>query len=790
MNKKIKILHLEDSQKDSELIHSIIKSGEIEFDYFFIDNEKGYVNILEKEDIDLILSDFSLPDYNGNDALRVAREKYSHIPFIFVSGAMGEDAAITSMLNGATDYVLKNNLARLVPAIKRSLLQSENNLMRKQAEKALKESREMLHKAQKLAHFGVWDWEADLDVVTWTEELYQIAGLDPKHPPPTYAEHATLYSPQSWHLLKTAVENAMKTGEHYELELELIRSDGIIRNVIAFGGAKLDGRGKATGLYGTVQDITEKKKADEALLESESRYKDLFEQTRDIIFLLSPQALLLSLNQAFGNITGWQVQEWIGKPVFDLLHPEDIPLAAKRFSNVLKGIFSQPIELRLRNKSGDYIPCEVLASPSMKNGMNNGLQGICRDITERKQAEQELININQKLLFQIEEKEKQAEELVIARKKAEESDNLKSAFLHNLSHEIRTPMNQILGFASFLRDPDITEKQRDNYITIINSQSYQLLHIITNIVEISEITTGHVDLKLSIFNLSEMMDELFTSFKPKAEYRNLQLRLNKKIADADAMIRGDQVKLKNVFDHLIENAIKYTDTGSVEIEYSRSGDNLVVAVKDTGIGIAEIEQKFIFEQFRRIETNMLKNYGGMGLGLAIATAYIRMMNGTIRVESEPGKGSTFFVEIPNMSLVRVSESVVNRSKSRLHPFPDWQDKTLLVAEDEESNADYLTVALRATHVHLLFASNGLEAVEQCKTHPEITLVLMDIKMPRMDGLEATKIIKSLRSDLPVIATTAYAGTDEREFILQSGCDDYLPKPIKQEDLVAKIQKYI
>jgi len=351
-------------------------------------------------------------------------------------------------------------------------------------------------------------------------------------------------------------------------------------------------------------------------------------------------------------------------------------------------------------------------------------------------------------------------------------------------------MNQILGFSSFLKDPGLTEIQRDEYIDIIESQSHQLLHIIADIVEISRITTGQIDLKLGIFNLGEMMDELLASFKPKAEQRNLKLRLSKKIKNADALIRGDLVKVKQIISNLIENAIKFTDVGSIDIEYSRAGDKLIIAVKDTGIGIEEQEKQLIFEHFRQIEITSARKYGGIGLGLSISNAYIRMMSGVIRVESEPGKGSIFYVEIPYVSASQGSEYTEKVLQTPVISRPDWKEKTLLIAEDEESNVQFLKAVFRSTGINLLIAVNGLEAVEHCKTHPEIVVVLMDIKMPRMDGLTATKIIKSFHSDLPIIATTAFAMTGEREYILEAGCDDYLPKPLTREDLISKIQKYM
>ncbi len=409
---------------------------------------------------------------------------------------------------------------------------------------------------------------------------------------------------------------------------------------------------------------------------------------------------------------------------------------------------------------------------------------------EKEKRAEELFIANKELIFQNKEKEKRAAELMIAREKAEESDNLKTAFLHNLSHEIRTPMNQILGFASFLKDLELPVNQRDEYIDIIDSQSHQLLRIITDIIEFSELSTGQVGLQPSKINLGEMIQELLIKYQPKAEIKNLQLFLAKSIPDGDTLILGDQVKLNFIFCSLIENAIKFTDTGSIGIEYWRAGEKLNISVKDTGIGIEQEKKKVIFDQFRQVETTIARKYGGLGLGLSISNAYIQMMSGVISVESEPGQGSTFIVEIPFVPALRNVYHTSHVSQTHIDHKPNWKDKTLLIAEDEESNVQFIKAVLRATGIQLLLAGNGLEAVEQCKSHPEIVVVLMDIKMPRMDGLEATRIIKSLRPELPVIATTAFAMAREKEEILAAGCNDYLPKPFKREDLIEKIHQSI
>jgi signal transduction histidine kinase/CheY-like chemotaxis protein len=266
MKNTIGILHLEDSLRDSELIHSLITNGEIVHNYYLVDREEDFIQALESGNIDIILSDYSLPDYNGDEALEYAKANYNHIPFLFVSGTIGEDAAINALLNGAKDYVLKNKLERLVPAIKRAIHEQEIMLSHRMAEKALKETEKMLNDARKLAHIGVWNWKADIDCTTWTEEFFQIAGLDPALPAPNHAAHLSIYSPKSRLLLKESIEKTLKTGESYQLELELIRPDGSTRYVNVYGGATFEKNLEINELYGTVQDITQQKKTELELI--------------------------------------------------------------------------------------------------------------------------------------------------------------------------------------------------------------------------------------------------------------------------------------------------------------------------------------------------------------------------------------------------------------------------------------------------------------------------------------------------------------------------------------------
>ena len=789
MIKKIKILHLEDSLKDSELIHSMILSGGIRHDYFLTDNKKDFINILKTESVDLIIADNNLPDYNGNEALKVARENFSLIPFIFVSGTLGEDDAIRAMQNGATDYVLKAKLERLVPAIKRALHERETESKGKQAEINLQEKIEIIDaqnvkKEKSAAELMVAKKELDFQNEEKEKRAAELIIADKE------------LNFQSDEKEKRAAELIIANKELFfqNREKEKRADELIIANKeLAFQNEEKEKRAAELIIANkqlAFQNKEKGKRADELIVankelafqnrEKEKRADELFLANKELAYQNEEKEKRASELITANNELLFQNEEKVKRAEELIIANKELVFQNREKEKRADELFMANKELAFQNEEKEKRAAELVIANKELFFQNE----------EKEKRAAELVIANKELIFQNAEKEKRSTELIKASEKAVESDNLKTAFLHNLSHEIRTPMNQILGFASFLKDPELPVCQRDEYIDIINNQSQQLLHIIADTVEISELSTGQADLKLSTFNLGEMIDDLLTSFKPKAEIRNLKLSLSKKIPHNDAYIRGDLGKLKQIFSNLIDNAIKFTDKGSINIEYSRVGSNIVVAVKDTGIGISEEEKKLIFDRFRQIEITMTRRYGGLGLGLSISNAYIRLMSGMIRVESEPGSGSTFFVDIPYVPAIHDKENSRKDLQIPADSRPDWQDKTILIAEDEESNVQFLKAVLRYTGIHLLFAINGLEAVEQCKIHPEIDIVLMDIKMPRMDGVEATKMIKSFRNDLPVIATTAFAMVGEREYILGTGCDDYLPKPITREHLIAKIHKHL
>ncbi len=387
---------------------------------------------------------------------------------------------------------------------------------------------------------------------------------------------------------------------------------------------------------------------------------------------------------------------------------------------------------------------------------------------------------------------KKNKELRIAKDRAEESDKLKTEFLNNMSHEVRTPMNAIIGFSELLDSPDITREERKNYLSIMQNSGYQLLRIIEDILEISNLETQQESLKEKQFNLNDFMMELFCVFNLKHNDKDIEFTINNELDDGASYIITDRTRLNKVLSNLLENAFRYTMEGSIEMGYRISGETITFYVKDTGIGISKENQKVVFKRFSQEEKELSRKYGGLGLGLAISRENAKLLGGDITLESQKGKGSTFFVTIPYKAVQKPEEELT----STIIDAVIQGNKTncsVLVAEDEDVNFLYIKTILhnkKDVNYSILHARNGKEAVDMCMKNKDIDIVLMDIKMPVMNGYEATKRIKSVYPSLPIIAQTAYFAKGDRDLAYQHGCNDFISKPIDKDKLFGMINKYL
>jgi PAS domain S-box-containing protein len=516
-----------------------------------------------------------------------------------------------------------------------------------------------------------------------------------------------------------------------------------------------------------IRDITESKRAGEALKESEIKYRGLAENSPDAIAIYVEGKIVFVNNECLRLIAATTPEELTGKSVIEFVHPDYRALVAERMIKVVSERTVLPLlEEKFLRLDGSEVEVEVKAM-SIRFGNKLAVQLIIRDITERKQAEQKLIK---------------------AKEHAEESDRLKSAFLANMSHEIRTPMNSILGFAELLKTEDLTGKQQKEYIQIIKKGGDRLLNIINDIIDISKIESGQMKVSVTKTNINEQIEYISSFFRPEAEEKGLQLIFKNTLASKDAVISTDKEKIFSILTNLVKNAIKFTREGFIELGYRKKEKLLEFYVKDTGIGIRQEQQEFIFERFRQGSDSLVRNYEGAGLGLSISKAYVEMLGGKIRVDSEPGKGSVFYFTIPYNS-DKMPETVIENKVNS--DFKEHQIKSLkiLIAEDDEASGILITNIVKAYCKTELKVKTGVEAVEACQANPDIDLILMDIKMPEMDGYEAARQIRQFNKDVIIIAQTAFALTGDKERALQAGCNDYISKPIDGNLLMEIIQKH-
>jgi len=383
-------------------------------------------------------------------------------------------------------------------------------------------------------------------------------------------------------------------------------------------------------------------------------------------------------------------------------------------------------------------------------------------------------------------------ELQLAKERAEESDRLKSAFLANMSHEIRTPMNGILGFADLLKEPDLSGEDQNLYISIIEKSGKRMLNIINDIVDISKIEAGLMKLEIKEANISEQIQYIYTFFKPEVEAKGIRLLFKNSLPTKEATITTDREKVYAILTNLVKNAIKYTEKGEIELGYLKKGDNLEFYVKDTGIGIPKDRQGAIFERFVQADIEDRKARQGAGLGLAITKSYVELCGGKIWVESEEGIGSTFYFTLP-YNTEPEGKKVVGKivpTQDEENPInPEVLGLKVLIAEDDETSEMLISITVKELSKEVIDARTGIEAVEICRTNPDLDLILMDIQMPVMNGYEAVRQIRQFNKDVVIIAQTAFGLSGDREKAIEAGCNDYIAKPINKIEFLALIQKY-
>lgn len=512
-----------------------------------------------------------------------------------------------------------------------------------------------------------------------------------------------------------------------------------------------------------VRDITVRKQSDLDLAHKTAFIETLLDSVPNPLFYMDKKGFYLGVNKAYLDFYKLDRQSIIGKRIFDIDSPEDAERNFKSDQLILEGWEQRQLfERRIKLPNGQVHDVIIAKSPFPDSkGEVGGLIGIILDITARKKMELELRD---------------------AKERAEESDRLKTAFLNNLSHEIRTPMNAIVGFSSLLGDA-FEEDQKNHFVNIINTNAEQLLRIIDDVLAVSRLDSEKIAVEKENISLENLLFMVYNTCLPQAHKMNLLIKEPEIDAQLPPSVLSDGAKIIQVLTGLIDNAIKYTNQGHITFGCKLLNNRLHFYVADTGIGIREEEQPLIFDRFFRSESAQRNAIRGNGLGLSIAKGLVELLDGQIGLNSQEGSGSTFHFDIP------LIVSNMEQKKPQQFEEPDHhliKHLVVLVAEDEDDNYSYLETLLKNKVKAIIRANNGEEAI-QIIDNQTIDLVLMDIKMPVVDGIAATKAILSRHPDMPIIIQSAYAQPDEIKKALEAGSKACVVKPIDKDKLMAQIR---
>ena len=515
----------------------------------------------------------------------------------------------------------------------------------------------------------------------------------------------------------------------------------------------------------------ERKIDQDKLKNNQLRQRRIIESSPDGLVVIDMVGKVLDCNSTFQELLKLGTKDISDKNFFDYVTDEDVIKVQNILNETLNTSYSKNYEFVMRRDDGSRFYTETSFGLIHGNEDEEGSFVIV------------IKNTDERKLYE--------DNLKIAKEKAEESDRLKTAFLSNMSHEIRTPMNAIIGFAELLSRLKTTDEEKEEYVRQINFAADTLMKLIDDIIDISKIEAGQLKMNPSLFHLSPLLDELYSMFKKSLERQN-KSHINfvvKNCQDiSNVQLHADDFRLRQVFSNLLSNAIKFTNEGSIFFGVKSMGKGEIrFFVKDSGVGISDDKQKFIFDRFRQGHENKESFYGGTGLGLAISKNLLALMGGDLKVLSEVNKGSEFYFSIPYEGKnLEIPDEKILIDRSPL----DWSAKTFLIAEDDPSNYYLLQENLKKYNVKILWAKNGNEAVEMFKENQDdINIVLMDVQMPELNGYDATRRIKEIDPNVPVIAQTAYALAGEREASMRAGCDDYISKPLMMKELLFILNKF-
>lgn len=538
----------------------------------------------------------------------------------------------------------------------------------------------------------------------------------------------------------------------------------------------IDKKKNITQVYGSIQDIGDIKEKEELIKQNENFLQILIEKIPVSVFAKDPKTGKYTIwNKASVHLYGIQREKVLGKTDYDVFPEKMAKLFVERDDEVLKRDVAVEFleeEIETPGNIGKRI-VNSTAVPIKHNGKVRSILGISIDVTEK-------INVER--------------ELMAAKNRAEKSDKQKSRYLANMSHEIRNPMNAILGFSKILaEDERISDEEKHEFISLINTNAKQLLTLISDIIDIAKIENGKLKIFRKSFNLNATLNGLQNIYQKETEdHPDIEIKLEKDLPDKEAYFYTDESRFMQIFNNLISNAIKFTPTGFVRFGYVKEKpDMLSFFVEDIGSGIDAADKEDIFEEFKQLENSDQSNKG-KGLGLSISKQLVQYLGGEIWLDTDYDKGARFCFTLPHdeNAAKKSGEKLEGDEKPAQKRTYDWSSHKLMIVDDAPDIISFISILLKRTKITTYTATNGKEALQEIEENPDIELILMDIQMPEMNGIEAMKHIKKSNPDIFVIAQTAFAMEGDRERFFEDGFDDYVPKPINKKKLFNKIDYFL